>query len=285
MRVIFGGKATKSMAKIKRTTMKKDPNTVPLFELGLYGKGRKGLLRGVRYKLDEGKRPFIATPNPEFIIFSRRNEWFKRILLKANFLIPDGIGLVWATRLLLPKENQLRETVAGVDLTEDLCQLAAGQNLSVYFFGSTPPTGREQAGVAGRALARMKQKYLGLRGWAESGSALEINRSTGEWRNKKLVDESIKEIQAKKPDFLFVALGMGKQEKLIVDYWEKLPVKLAMGVGGAFDYLSLKVKRPPLWLRKRGLEWLYRLLKQPWRIKRQRALIEFIWLVLTSKIH
>ena len=272
------------MPKVKRTTMKKDPCTVSLFELDLYGKGRRGLLKDIGHKLIKREKLFIATPNSEFVVFARKNKWFKRALSRANFLIPDGMGLIWATKLLLPEKKQLRETITGVDLTEDLCQLAARQDLSVYFFGSTPPTDREQIGVAGRALARMKQKYPGLRGWAENGPALKIDKLTGEWQNRNLVERSLKEIKAKRPDFLFVALGMGKQEKFIVDCLEKLPVKLAMGVGGTFDYLSLKMKRPPFWLRKLGLEWLYRLLKQPWRIKRQLALVKFIWLVLTSKI-
>jgi len=268
--------------KIEKTMIKKGSNTALLFGLGLYGRGRKGLLKDIRRELVQGKKLFIATPNPEFIVFAAKNKWFKRALLKANFLIPDGIGLVLAAKLLLPKKKQFRETITGVDLTEDLCQLAAQedlpagrQGLSVYFLGSE---------VAGKALARMKRKYPRLRGWAESGPALKINKSTGEWRNRDPIARLVKEIRAKKPDFLFVALGMGKQEKFIVDCLEKLPVRLTIGIGGAFDYLSLKVKRPPLWLRKLGLEWLYRLLKQPWRIKRQLALVEFSWLVVRQRL-
>jgi len=266
------------MPKIRRITTRKGPNTALLFGLSLYGRDRKGLLKDIRRRLVQGKNLFVATPNPEFVVFADKNKWFKRVLLKANFLIPDGTGLIWAAKLLLSKEKQFRETITGVDLTEDLCRLAAQKDLSVYFLGST-------SGVAGRALVEMKQKYSGLRGWAKSGSVLKINKSTGEWQDWGLIEKLIKDIKTKKPNFLFVALGMGKQEKFIVDCLERCSVRLAMGVGGAFDYLSLKVKRPPLWLRKLGLEWLYRLLRQPWRIKRQLVLVKFAWLVLTSKIH
>jgi len=90
-------------------------------------------------------------------------------------------------------------------------------------------------------------------------------------------------INQKKPDFLFVAFGMGKQEKFIWENWSKLDVKLAAGIGGAFDYLSGTVKRAPLWLRNAGFEWLYRLVRQPWRFSRQVSLFKFIFWVIKGE--
>ena len=99
------------------------------------------------------------------------------------------------------------------------------------------------------------------------------------------MDKLIKGIDDTKPDLLFVAFGMGKQEKFIGDNWSELDVKLAMGVGGAFDYISGGVSRAPEWMRKSGLEWLHRLFRQPWRWRRQLRLIEFIGLVFRQKFN
>lgn len=87
-----------------------------------------------------------------------------------------------------------------------------------------------------------------------------------------------------KVDILFVAFGSPKQEIWIYENLDKLPVKVAIGVGGAFDFLSGKIKRAPFWIRKAGLEWLFRLINQPWRIKRQLALIKFVILILKEKL-
>lgn len=85
-------------------------------------------------------------------------------------------------------------------------------------------------------------------------------------------------------DILFVAFGAPKQEFWISEYLEKIPVKIAIGVGGAFDYISGKTPRAPLFLQNIGLEWLFRLIMQPWRIKRQLSLLQFIWLVIKEKL-
>jgi N-acetylglucosaminyldiphosphoundecaprenol N-acetyl-beta-D-mannosaminyltransferase len=128
----------------------------------------------------------------------------------------------------------------------------------------------------------MQEKYSRLKGWANPGPILSLNL-------KKLILEPITEIKKliedineKQPDFLFVALNMGKQEKFIADNWKNLKIKLGVGIGGAFDYLSGEVKRAPLFWQKTGFEWFYRLLREPWRWKRQLSLLKFIWLVLTD---
>ena len=257
---------------------KKDLKIVPLFGFDLCGSSKGEVLALVRRNQVEKEKLFIATPNPEFIVFAGRNRWFKKTLLSADILIPDGIGLVWASRLLSAKAESLKKTIPGVDFTLDLLSLAAKQDLSVYFFGATP-------GVADKALVEMKQKYPGLKGWVNSGPVLRLD-GNGHWQGKsrRALTAVVKDINEKKPDFLFVALGMGKLEKFIADYLPRLKTKVAIGVGGTFDYLSFKTQRAPLWLRNLGLEWLYRLVKEPWRLGRQTRLITFLWLVLTTWI-
>ncbi len=243
-------------------------NTFTIAEIGLIGSSKARLLAELEKKISSRHKIFMVTPNPEFVVFAQANPWFKKILKQADLAIPDGVGLVWASKLL---GSPIKERISGTDLMENLCQLAAKKGWSVYLFGGWP-------GVAQKALAVLKKRYPGLKGWAESGPKLEI----GNWK-LEIEEKWLKEINKKKPTFLFVAFGMGKQEKFIADNWPDLKVKLAMGVGGAFDYISGETPRAPNWLRKIGFEWLYRLIREPWRWRRQLALIRFGWLVVKEK--
>jgi len=252
---------------------KKDLNIVKIASLDLISTPEKRLLAFLESRIVENRRTFVITPNPEFLVFARHNPWFESILKKADVAIPDGVGLVWASRIL---GQPIRERISGTDLMEKLCQKAAKKKWSVYLIGG-------QLGVAKEALAVLKKHYPGLNGWAKSRTELELIKGSWASEAKKEVKRAVKEINAKKPDLLFVAFGMGKQEKFIWDNWGKLKVKLAMGVGGAFDYISDTVPRAPKWMRKIGLEWLFRLFQQPWRWKRQLRLIEFVWLVIRER--
>jgi N-acetylglucosaminyldiphosphoundecaprenol N-acetyl-beta-D-mannosaminyltransferase len=164
-----------------------------------------------------------------------------------------------------------KKRVTGTDLMEKLCQLAAQKGWRVFLFGGEPE------GVAQKTLGILQKRYPGLKGWAESGPELTLEVGSGRWEAGYKKWEKINQ---KYPDLLFVALGMEKQEKFIWDNWGRLDVKLAMGVGGAFNYLSGRVKRAPKWVQNLGFEWLYRFVREPWRFKRQRSLLTFIWLVL-----
>lgn len=191
--------------------------------------------------LQEGGKHYIVTPNPEFIVSAYGDPEFKKILNKADLAIPDGAGLKFS--------GKIKNTTTGVDLMEALCQKASKSGWKIRLIGG-------KDGVAGRTSEKLKEKYPGLEVvYAENG--LEVNS-----------------------DLLFVAFGMGKQEKFIYENLDKLPTKVAMGVGGAFDYISGNVKRAPIWMRQLGLEWLFRLIIQPWRIKRQVNLFKFIFLII-----
>lgn len=202
----------------------------------------------------EGKRKklSIVTPNPEMVVYAQRDPCFKQMLNQAPIALPDGMGVVWAAQLLCVP---LKRRITGVDMMENLCRVFSKRTEIVGFLG-----GKE--GVAERAAERLKSKYPGLR----IGFVGEI------WDEKKLAEKEI--------DILFVAFGFPMQEKWIYDHLEHLPVRAAMGVGGAFDYTSGRISRAPLFFQRLGFEWLYRLLVQPWRWKRQVSLLIFIWLVL-----
>ncbi|OGD63009.1 hypothetical protein A2160_05155 [Candidatus Beckwithbacteria bacterium RBG_13_42_9] len=233
----------------------------------------------------------ITTPNPEQIVLAQQNPGFKEVLNHSDLAIPDGVGLVWAmkrqwqssaARQLLPvfqsranealsasKTPSRIRRLSGVDLMEALCALAAKKNWRVFLLG-----GRE---AAEQAAAKLQVASCKLQVRFDSG-AKDIKKETP--ADRKRIINSINDFR---PHLLFVAYGAPYQELWIAKNLPLLRVRVAMSVGGAFDYLSGQVKRAPLILQKMGLEWLYRLVCQPWRLKRQLALVKFMWLVMVRK--
>ena len=207
-----------------------------------------------------GKR-YIVTPNPEFLVAAKADLIFKNILNNADLSIPDGIGLKLS--------GKVKNIVYGADLMEKLVALAAENGFAVSFLGGGD-------GVAEKVAERLKKKYPKLTvNYTLEGPV--IPAKAGIYTNKDLwIPDQVRD---DKVDLLFVAFCHIKQEKWIVNNLPKLPVKVAMGVGGAFDYISGTVSRAPMWIRKLGLEWLFRLIIQPWRIKRQLALLKYLWLL------
>ena len=140
-------------------------------------------------------------------------------------------------------------------------------------------------GVAEKTAECLQKKYPGLRvNFAGSEWPNEMKDEKGELKNREKTSHLSFLISHLSIDILFVAFGVPKQEFWISDNLEKIPVKIAIGVGGAFDYISGRVKRAPEWIQNIGLEWLYRLIREPWRLKRQLALLEFIRLVIKEKV-
>jgi len=208
------------------------------------------------------KKTFIITPNPEMLVYASRHLDYQDKLNSAEVALPDGIGLFFASGF---KGKQLRERITGIDFMEDICKKAWESPVSMGFLGG-------KQGVAERAADCLKRKYP----W------INIVFTGSEWpSSKKIKITELRTPASETIDILFVAYGVPKQEEWIVDNLEKLPVKAAMGVGGSFDYLSGAVSRAPYLVRFFGFEWLFRLIKQPWRWKRQLALLEFIYLVFT----
>lgn len=198
--------------------------------------------------LKKGGKHYIVTPNPEIIVVAQEDQQLKNILNNADLAIPDGVGLKLFTDIVC--------NTPGIDLMEELIGQAANYGFTIGLLGG-------KDGVADQAAKCLRQKYLKLKViFAES----EL--------------KSPKTPKLPKCDLLFVALGAPKQEKWIANNLPKIPVKVAMAVGGSLDYLSGKVPRAPKFIRKLGLEWLFRLVIQPWRIKRQLALVKYLLYML-----
>jgi N-acetylglucosaminyldiphosphoundecaprenol N-acetyl-beta-D-mannosaminyltransferase len=205
----------------------------------------------------------IVLPYSLFLMEAQKNRSFKNILNEASLSIADGFGPVLAARIL-NKENLRRLT--GVDFIKLVCQAAQKNNQSVFLFGG-------KKGVAAKTAQALKNKCLGLR-------VAGLCDGFGDY------DRAVNLIKEARPDILLVALGMVTQEKWIAQNLSKMPsVKIAAGVGGAFDFISGNVKRAPAWMQKIGLEWLWRVAVQPARIgKVTRAIAGLWWLILKFKM-
>jgi len=205
----------------------------------------------------------VCTVNPEFVVDARSDAAFAGVLRRANVRAPDGVGVLWAANLLgMP----LPERVTGSDGIYRIAERAAQRHWRVFFLGAAP-------GVALRTAERLRELYPGLLvAGAYDGSPDE----TG-WA------EITPWLEATQPDILFVAYGHPKQDFWIDHHRAELPAAVALGVGGAFDFVAGVTVRAPRWMRRLGLEWLHRLIRQPWRWRRMSKLPRFALLVLRQR--
>ena len=184
--------------------------------------------------LADGKQHYICTPNPEIVMEAQQDKELMKILREADLVVPDGIGVVWASRY---SEILLTERVAGYDLTQNIFSRIAGKNETVYFFGGAP-------GVASNAARQMKKVYPGLKIVGGHNGYFDAEEE------KKIIAD----IKRLSPSILLVGLGAPKQEKWIYEHLEEVGAKVAIGVGGSFDVMAGNVKRAPKMFQKLGLE-------------------------------
>ncbi len=284
--------------------------TKKILGISLTLNSKKEILEFVQKGLENtektGQKSFIlVTPNPEQVVLAGKFPHFADILNRADIAIPDGIGLVWADRFLHPKPHL--QKVTGVQLMQDLAQLAADEGYTIGLIGG-------RGDVAVKALECLRQKYPRVLGWAEEAPELKIKSDQLEQSDQLnyYIEEITKKIKETKTQMIFVGFGAPKQEFFI----EKLELSLRavakqsiriasplrkdsgqaersrddrkpilfMSVGGAFDEISGRLPMPPKFIDRLGLKWLWRLIIEPWRFRRQLSLFEFIWLVLQEKM-
>ncbi len=200
------------------------------------------------------RRPYwIVTANPEILLYARSHAAYRDAINGADARIVDGFGLQLAG---LIRGRRLRRTT-GVDLAERLVDRAAERGETVAFVGGG-------TGIASQALERQRERHRNLKGYAFEGCSV---NEAGEGDAKS--EEMRHQVSIIGPDTLLVAFGHPKQEMWIARYLHEFPsVRVIMGVGGTFDYWAGTVPRAPRWTRALGLEWLYRLVREPRRIKR-----------------
>ncbi|HYE83289.1 MAG TPA: WecB/TagA/CpsF family glycosyltransferase [Clostridia bacterium] len=198
----------------------------------------------------------VFTPNSEILLEAVKDREFEGVLNNGQLVVPDGIGVMIASKFY---GTPVKERVAGIDLMMRLMKIADSRGKSVYLLG-----GKE--GVAEEAAIKLTESYSRLR------IAGTRNGYFGEDSEEKLIAE----INSSNADILIVALGAPKQEKFIYKHRDKLKARIAMGVGGSLDILSGRSQRAPEFYQKAGLEWFYRLMKEPRRIGRIMKLPKFI---------
>jgi N-acetylglucosaminyldiphosphoundecaprenol N-acetyl-beta-D-mannosaminyltransferase len=215
------------------------------------------------YRLLEGNAPaYVVTPNPEIVWECRKDAGLRDIVSGAALVLPDGIGIIYGAKIL---KRPLKGKLAGTDFAESLMARMAAAGKSVFLFGAKP-------GVAELAAENLRVKHPGL---VIAGTANGYYEDDG-----PIVDA----INAVNPDFLIVGLGAPKQERWMASRRDQLRVRLMAGLGGSLDVYAGTFQRAPLGWRKANLEWLYRLIKEPKRIKRQIRLPLFLFAVIGQRM-
>lgn len=222
----------------------------------------------IKKKLHKNEQYIIYTPNTEFVMMCQNDEEFSNLMNKSDINIPDGIGLIYASRI---KKHPLKEKVAGYDLSVNLLKLANEQGLRLFVIGGKP-------GVAEAAMKNVHDMYpniniVGAQHGYFKGTHLGKNGHEEELR-------VLENINKAEPHILFVGFGAKKQEQWIEYNKDKINAKIIIGNGGTLDGIAGNVKRAPEIFITLGLEWFYRLIKEPKRIKRQILLPMFMLKVL-----
>lgn len=219
------------------------------------------VLDRVQQLVEAGGHHLVATVNPEFVMGARRDRKFAEVLESADLCLADGTGVVWAARR---QGCTLSGPVPGVDLIPPLATMCARHGYRLFLLGAAP-------GVAAELAAQLRAGNPGLEVADHPGSP-----------DPSSDDETLGLIRAHQTRVLLVAFGAPKQELWIDRVKDRLGVSVAMGVGGSFDYLTGRVPRAPAWMRSAGLEWLHRLVRQPWRVRRMVVLPAYALRVLSA---
>ena len=241
-----------------------DPTACWFFDVRTDDVTWEEMLAHIEAFIADGKPHQITTVNPEFVMTARRDPEFRAIINQAALALPDGVGLLWAGRLL---GQLLRERVTGSDGVPRIAERAAVKGWRLFMLGAAP-------GVAEEAGRRLRRRYPGL-------------KIVGTHAGSPVVEEEayiIDRVRRAQPDVLFVAYGHPRQDKWIARNLDRLGVPVCIGVGGAFDFIAGLVPRAPVWMQRAGLEHFYRLLRQPWRWRRQVDVYHFGLLVLLASL-
>lgn len=197
------------------------------------------------------KKPsYVVTPNVDHIVKLESDKEFQEVYKEADLILTDGMPLIWISKL---KKNPIKEKVSGSDLFPEVCKLAAYKGYKVFLLGAAE-------GVAAKAAENLKEKYKGL------NVVGTYSPSYGFEKKEHEIQEIIKMINEVKPDILAVGLGAPKQEKFLYNYRKQLNVPISLAIGASIDFEAGNIERAPEWMQHSGLEWFYRLCKEPKRM-------------------
>ena len=236
----------------------------------------------IKKLLDENKKNFITTPYSEMLVAAQKDTGFREVLNSSDFALPHGVGVQWAAHYLKYKKlisslfsilfnpksisDPIPEKISGSDFVWDLARLAQDRGYSIFLLGGFDDTPERAAAALKNKFPNLRiagtynEKYLSSSGLTRG--SMDSSSAAG------MTESAIQKINECNAGLLFVALGPTRQEKWIARNLPNLDVKLAIGLGGTFDYLASKrMLAPQIW-RQTGLEWLWRLFTQPWRVFR-----------------
>ncbi|EJP6472730.1 WecB/TagA/CpsF family glycosyltransferase [Clostridium botulinum] len=231
-----------------------------ILEYSIFNGSKEELLS----EIDKYEKVNIISGNPEVLYNGLNNkELFKNFTDKCSIIIPDGVGVVLASKII---KNPVKEKIAGIEVMDSILKECNDNGNGVYLLGTKEDVLRE----CERNLS-IKYKNLNI-----------VGKHNG-FFDMDSCEDILEDIKESNPYALFIAMGCPRQEKFITKYMDKLPCKIYMGVGGSFDVFAGKVKRAPKWMINCNLEWLYRVIKEPYRINRLAAIPKFLLKVLINK--
>ena len=206
----------------------------------------------------------IVSGNPEVLLKGLQNKVLSdNFTSKSSIIIPDGISTVICAKIVgLP----VKEKIAGIEVMDSIVKKCEKENQGIYLLGSTKET-------VDMCNINLRTKYRKLNILGSHDGYFEMDNC----------EEILKEIEKVNPQVLFVAMGCPRQEIFITKYMDRLPCRIFMGVGGSFDIIAGNLKRAPKWMIDLGMEWVYRVAKEPFRIKRLSSIPEFILMVVKEK--
>jgi N-acetylglucosaminyldiphosphoundecaprenol N-acetyl-beta-D-mannosaminyltransferase len=212
----------------------------------------------------DGSPHLVITANPEMVMKARGDQLLTEIMERADLVVADGVGVVWASGII---GDPVPERIPGIELAEGLLRRAASEGWKVFLLGGAEGVSDQAAQALRRILPDLKI----------------VGTFHGFFGSDQEEQEILEQITREKPEILLAALGVPRQEKWLAAHLGTLKVPVAIGVGGSFNVWAGVDKRAPLWVRKINLEWFYRLVRQPWRVKRLLSLPVFVLAVVFSR--
>lgn len=236
---------------------------IPILDVHVHRVTMEETLCLIDHFVREGGTHHVVTLDSAMCVMARQDDQLRAIIQGADLVTPDSAGVLWASRRC---GSPLPQRVAGIEIVERLCALSAERGYRLFFLGAAP-------GVAQTAAEKMRLRYPGC---------CIVGTHDGFFSP---VEEPaiIERINQSRPDVLCVALGIPKQEKWIARNRARLNASVCIGIGGTLDVLSGRVKRAPHWMQRLNLEWLYRFLSNPRKIRKILTLPRFVWLTLTTR--
>ena len=234
--------------------------TTRILKYQVFSESMEELLKSIK----NFEKLHIVSGNPQILLNGLQNAvLLENFTSKDSIIIPDGISTVICSKIV---RQPVKEKIAGIEVMDNIIKQCEKENQGIYLLGSTKET-------LDMCNINLRTKYRKLNILGSHDGYFDLNNC----------EDILMEIEKVKPQVLFVAMGCPRQEMFIIKYMDRLPCKVFMGVGGSFDIIAGNLKRAPEWMINLGLEWLYRVAKEPFRIKRLSAIPKFILMVIKEK--